>query len=637
MPPADRPAMSFLAPLGLLALLALPVIIILHMLRERRRRVVVPSLLLWQLMPRKQEAQRRRRLPLTLLLLLHLLAAALLALALARPQWSLALFGGAGHTAVVIDTSTSMAAPAPGIGGTRLQAAQERARSLIGGLGAQESVTLIAAGTTARLVDAGGPDSAARLLAAVDALAAGGTGSDLAGALTLAETTLQGREDAMVVVLTDAALPTTQLETLTARPAPLPVEWVQVGGPLDNRAIVNLAARQRGAVGQVQVYARAVNYGQAPLRTVLRLFGDGQLIDTRPVSLQPAGEAELTWTVPRGIAELRAELDGDDGLPLDDTATISLAQTRPVNALVVSDTPAALERALRAVSGLSVAVVAPGLYLGSAEASAADLTIFDGYLPPAWPAGGVLAINPPAGSPLLTVSGQPREPGPDEATIRAGGARPELLDGVSLSSVEFGAVPDVEPPPWAATLLVRGDQPLIMRGRTERSEVAVWAFDLAEGNLVTRLAFPLLTARTVRDLTPSALPASALLGETAALAPDPRATSVEVGAPDGGVTVLTVTPGEPLAVSLDQPGVYTMAERSEGRTLYTGRLAVNAGAPFEADLTPRELPAPPPPAALISVEGEGDRPLWPWLAAAAMAVMLLEWLYVHGRRRLAEG
>lgn len=625
--------MSFLAPLGFLALLALPIILILHMLRERRRRVIVPSLLLWQLLPRTQEAQRRKRLPLTLLLLLHLLAAALLALALAQPQWTLPVFGRAGHTAVVIDTSTSMGAPAPGIGGTRLDTARARAQAIVTGMGAQETVTLIAAASGARLVDSGGPDGAARLLAAIEGLQAGGTGSDLAGALTLAEATLQGRPDARVVVLTDAALPATTLESLAARPASLPVEWVDLGGPLDNRAVVALAARPRGAAGQVQVYARAVNYGQAPLRTVLRLFGDGQLLDTRPVNLQPAGEAELTWTVPRGVGELRAELDGDDDLPADDAATISVNQTRPVNALLVSADPAALERALRAVPGLTVATIAPGLYAGSAEAGQADLTIFDGYLPAAWPAGGVLAVNPPPGNGLLAVAERAREPLPDEAGLTIAAARPELLDGLSLGSVEFGPVRAVEPPPWATTLLARGDQPLVLRGRSDRSEVAVWAFDLAEGNLVTRLAFPLLAARTVRDLTPPALPASALLGEVPRIVADPRATRVDVGAPDGTVTVLDVTPGEPLAVRLDQPGVYTLAEYADGRSLFTGRLAVNAGAPFESDLTPRELPAPPPPAAFASGEGDDARPLWPWLAIGALVVMMLEWLYVHGRRR----
>ncbi|RMD75160.1 MAG: VWA domain-containing protein, partial [Chloroflexi bacterium] len=84
--------MSLLAPFGLLALLTLPVIVVLHMVRSRRRQVVVPSLLLWQQIPLRPST-RRRRLRLTLLLLLHLIAALLIGLALAQPQIVLPWFG----------------------------------------------------------------------------------------------------------------------------------------------------------------------------------------------------------------------------------------------------------------------------------------------------------------------------------------------------------------------------------------------------------------------------------------------------------------------------------------------------------------------------------------------------------------
>ena len=633
--------MSLLAPLGLLALLALPVIVTLHMLRERRRRVVVPSLLLWHLLAPKQEAQRRQRLPLTLLLLLHLLAAMMIGLALARPQWNLALFGEAHHIAVIVDTSTSMAAPAAD-GGTRLEAARARVRWLISGMDAQETVTLIATAPQPHRVATAGPEGAARLLAALDGLRAGGTGTDLAGALTLAEADLQGQSGARIVVVTDGSLPAVQIQALTARAATLPVDWTEVGSPVDNRAIVSLATRQRGTIGPVQVYARAVNAGQAPLETVLRLFGDDQLLDTRAVRLAANGEAELTWTVPRGITLLRAELDGGDGLPADDTASLSLAQTRPLNALIVATQPVTLERVLRAMPGLTVASVAPNLYASAVEAGSADLTIFDGFLPAAWPGGGVLVINPPLGSPLLTVHEPPAAPTPDRQelqptpsnqALQIGATGAALFDGVSLDSVAFGPTRTVEPPAWAVALLSRDKQPLMLRGRVERSEVAIWSFDLTQGNLMPRLAFPLLMARTVRDLTPTPLPVAALLGDEPQIIPNPRATRVEVAAPDGTVQVLTVVPGERLPLSLDQPGVYTLAERADARTLSTGQLAVNAGASVESDLTPRDLPdarRPPSPTDTVSA---ARQPLWPWLAAVALAVMVGEWAYVHGRRR----
>src|SRR4051812_37933405 len=116
--------MSLLFPLGLLALLLLPIIVVLHLLRERQRRGAGPSLMHWQFVPRRPAGERIRRLPLTLLLLLHLLVAGLLGLALARPQLAGAL-GGARQVAIVLDTSTSMAAREGGA--TRFEQAQERA------------------------------------------------------------------------------------------------------------------------------------------------------------------------------------------------------------------------------------------------------------------------------------------------------------------------------------------------------------------------------------------------------------------------------------------------------------------------------------------------------------------------------
>jgi hypothetical protein len=347
------------------------------------------------------------------------------------------------------------------------------------------------------------------------------------------------------------------------------------------------------------------------------------------------GDVELTWTVPAGIGLLRAELDGGDGLPADDSAAYSLAQARPLRALLVSASPAALERALRAVPGLALQVAAPADYAPPAGPGF-DLTIFDGTLPTSWPAGAVLAISPPAGAgPLLTVSGRTSGPDPAAADLRLG-AGAALFDGVSLGSVDFGPVPEVAPPDWAQVALARGDQALILRGSVGSSEVAVWSFSLARSNLTTRLAFPLLLARTVRDLTPAALPPALLAGETLSLRPDPRADTLVLTAPDGSERRLALRRGEETQLELAGAGVYSLRELAGAAAVFAGQLPVNVGAARESDLAPRPLPASTsaPPAAAADPTRD-QRPLWPWLAAAALAVMLGEWIYVHVRRRAA--
>lgn len=622
--------MSLLVPLGLLALLTLPIIVFLHMLRERRRRVVVPSLLLWQLLPHNQSALRRRRLSLTLLLLLHLLVAALLSLALAHPQWNLIGFGSERHLALIIDTSISMAAP--GFVGSRLDDIRSRARILMRTIGARGSVTLIGAGPQARALAVGGIEDLARLEATLDSLTPAGAGTDITGALTLAEAAVQGRRGAEIVVLTDAALPALAA-TFDDRSVEAPLRWEVMNNDAANRAIVLFAARPRSSVGAIPVYARIANYSDSGLRTMLRLYGDETLLDSRPLLLQPNGEVELTWGVPRGVSVLRAELDGNDGLPADDQAVLSLETYRPLQALLVSDHPATMERALHAIPGLALNTVAPADYTGST----ADLTVFESFLPSAWPAGGVLAINPPPGSPLLTVNPAP-PPSPDPTTdSRLDGA--VLFEGINLSSDAFGPAVSVTPPDEATALLRRGDQPLILRWRTATSEIAVWTFDLSQGNLTTRLAFPLLAARTVRDLTPPPLPSAVLSGTTVTLQPDPRATAVVIVAPDGTSTTLDIERGRPTEFAFMQPGLYKIVERAGERILYEGRIGVNAGAALESDLRPQPTP---PPAAADSTRVERTQtgqPLWPWLIVLALIVILGEWMYVHRRRArgFAEG
>jgi len=82
--------------------------------------------------------------------------------------------------------------------------------------------------------------------------------------------------------------------------------------------------------------------------------------------------------------------------------------------------------------------------------------------------------------------------------------------------------------------------------------------------------------------------------------------------------------------ALTLPGFYRLEERAAGATIFRGQVAVNAGAAIESDL--RLRPAPP----IVGLEQAADatpqrevRDIWPWLALAALAVLMLEWGYIH--------
>jgi len=378
------------------------------------------------------------------------------------------------------------------------------------------------------------------------------------------------------------------------------------------------------------VYARVANFSRQSYLGSIRLVGDDRTISTDPLSIAAGGETELTWAAPANIASLRVEMAGDDGLPLDDSASVGVARARPLAALIVSGRPAQLERALGAVPGMQISVVAPAEYASSTRS--ADLTIFDGFLPPEWPSGAVLAINPPPGNPLLDVGVQAMPLG--ERELRLVG---ETLGDLSLTGVSFGSTHPLETPAWATPLLSADEIPLILRGEHEGREIAIWNFDLAAGNLPTRLAFPLLMARTVRNLAPPPLPESVLAGTAVTVRPDPRTTELRLTSPDGAVQ--SVPAGAAVVLdTLRQPGIYRVEELRGEEFTVLGLIGVNAGSATESNLAPQPLPALNAP-----TNAPGGAPqrlmsdIWPWLALAAVAVLAVEWLYVllRGRRRAA--
>jgi len=293
--------------------------------------------------------------------------------------------------------------------------------------------------------------------------------------------------------------------------------------------------------------------------------------------------------------------------------------------LLVTTTPEPLRRALAAVSGAQVVVITPEQYTANNQA-VSDLTVFDGTLPATWPDGAVLVVNPPEGSAVLPVSGAV---GTERQTLSQQGA---MTAGLNFDSVSFGLVKQIATPDWAQVELASGDVPLILSGQTEGHDVAIWTFALQNGNLSNRLAFPLLVARTVRALTPASLPETIQAGAPLTLHPSPRASTVQITGPDGRTEQIASAPELTLQM-LTQPGWYELVEQGPSGTIFQGRVGVSAGSVIESDLRVQITPALQS-ASTTSTEAAKHltTELWPWLALAALLLLMLEWGYVHARK-----
>lgn len=605
--------MSFLQPLGLLGLLALPVIVLLHLWHERNRRAVIPSLHLWSWLEREVRGPQMRLPPITPVLLLQLAAAALLSLALARPRLDF-LDGPAtlSRLVIVVDTSSSMAAQ--DVAPSRLGAAQTRATQLLAGLSAHDSVALVTAGPQPRLVADSRQVGVTGLVAALAALEPAGVSQDWPGTLALAAAATLPEHTNRIVIYTDGAF--VFPETLTTASYPARIDWQRVGGPQPNQAVVALAARPTGT-GGLEVFARLANFSDRSAERTVTLTADSQVIDTHTVQLNASGTLGQVWVLPPNVGTVQLSLSGGDVLPADDTAALGLQDSRPINAVLVAEDGAAVARALRSMPTLELTTLTPAEYVPFAGH---ELTVFQGWLPEVLPQGGVIIFDPPVGSEVLPVTGYTTL---GTVPLPAGDA---LFADVELEHVVFNAAAQLAQPAWLAPALSDDGTPrqhLIWRGSLGDSRVVVFSLVLEATNLARRAAFPILVANAVAEVLPPALPASLPAGQPLDLPPAEIFAELTVTRPDGEAA--TFGPDEVRALGdTSQTGLYTLASTFASGQPWTAAVGVNAGALDESDLR-----QPAAPNFVAESGGPGGQPsegleLWPLLVALVALALLLE-------------
>jgi hypothetical protein len=634
---------------GLLGLLSLPLIILLHLFRERERRHTVSSLELWAWLRPEVRGTRPRRIPWNRILVLQLLAAFCLTAALVNPQLPLpAPPPQAGRLILIVDTSSSMSAT--DVAPSRLVEAQARAAARLVVLGSDDSAVLIAVGNPARRVSDSAQVGLGALARDLAGLRAAGVGHDWPGALALAAASIAPGQDNRLLVFTDGAF---ELPPSLNTALPAPVEWNLIGSPQPNQAVVTLAARPT-ASGAQQVFARIANFGPAPAERVITLLADGETVDSSRLALEASGTAALAWTLPPGARTVEVRLADTDALPADDRAALGLSNP-PVEALLVSPTSAdartrastgvanrcapgetdraPIERALCAVPNLQLKTLGPKSYVAFEPH---DLYVFQGWLPEAWPQGGVLVLDPPADSALLPLA----EAEPITQTLMTD----PLLTDVSFSGVTFGRALGLSAPapalPFADHASRRARGPnwlspvyaeenngvLIWRGSQGSTRAVVLSFILGESNLAKRNAFPILIANAARELLPPPLPESIRPGDPVALPSEQVFLSLSLTDPQGRVQTIGANRGA-LFDDTARTGLYVLEGLTRDGQLKTVGFGVNAGSWDESDLGRRAEPqfsvatidAPTP---LTSPLPLAD--LWPVLVVAVVVLLLAE-------------
>jgi Ca-activated chloride channel family protein len=602
-------------PLGLLALLAIPLLLALHLLRPRRRRVVLSTTALWQAALRDREGgQGLRRLLRNLSLLLLLASALALGLALAGPQW-LARAGEDADTVLVLDVSASMQARSGS--GTRFDQALAEAGAIVDGLPRDGRMLVMTSGRKA-LLRTGFEADRDTLRRSLAQLRPGDEAGRPREALALALSLLRSGERGRIYFLTDGAFDP------DVDPGSPQVVFRVVGAPARNVAITRFDFRQEPASDdRFQVLMTVRNYTDAPVVVPASVSLDGRVLFTR--SLELAARAERALVLPftgRAVGQGVARIDVDDDLAVDNRAFAAVNVDDPLRVLLFTRGNFYLESVLAALPGVElIKRHGPPAEDIARLASAHDVVVLDGVAAPKLPPGNFLLVDTVAPGLPFAAAGRVAQ-----AAI-AGRGPSALMRDVDLTGVRIDQAQRVvinEAVPGLQRLFWSRDTDLALALLDDGVKLVYLGFDLARSNFPRQAAFPLFIRQGIDWLRPRAegfVPGHLAAGSTHSIRVPPGETRVVLRKPSGDAETLEARGGSAAFDATADAGIYQYA--SGGVTRY---FAVALADARESDINSRWSPGGRREEARPA--GSDARtlvPLWPYLLALAVGLMALEW------------
>ncbi len=622
---------AFLAPAGLWFLALLVPVVLLYILKLRRTEIVIPSTLLWLKSLHDLTANAPfQKLRSNILLFLQLLILALAAFALARPFLESRNVSGS-NIALVIDRSASMQAREGEQ--TRQQIAVDEALAMVDGMAGGDRMMVVSFAESAEVL-CELTDDKYRLRRALHSITPSEMRTNLGDVLSLARSIAPESREAVsvvpqldVVLFSDGNL--TDRDEVGARA--VHITYRRIGSSTRNAGIVGFSQRRPDdGRGQDQTLVLVRNADSAPIATTLSLYFNDALVAVEEVEVPARETREAVFAHENfGAGVLRAELDHDDDLGIDNRAWLTVRPPAQVRTLLVTDGTSTsgyyIRRALALEPRVELSAIEPAAY---SPVSDYDLVIFDNVSPDALPRGTVVLFNglPPWDD--LVATGEIENP----PVLDIERDHPAMRF-LNPSNVRVAKAAQLTLAGGSRTLLSTRGGPLIADVSREGRQVLVVAFDLADSDWPLRLSFPLFLQNIVSWTPRGAASAASTTpaGEPLTIFPLQEAQTAIVRTPDGRSVDVPLDPVRPVYFAdTSQTGVYTVSRGADEE-----RVAVNLLDARETDIAPQESLEFGRGTVLASAGPRVQtREFWPWLMYAALALLLIEW-WIYSRRAWA--
>ena len=556
--------MSFMYPLCLLALLGIPAIILIYIIKSQYTEQTVNSTYIWTL----SEKFLKRRNPLSgltgiIALILQLLMIILITLALIHPM--IILKNKASEYCFILDASESMNMEADGE--SRFERGKDEIEKIISGSKKGSRYTLVYATDEATTVfeDLEDKKNALKLL---HELEPSYVDSNLVDAMGIAQGYFNESPGIESYLITDKTYRMHQN-----------IEIINVSTSENNCGIKDITAEVKtGIDGTASIYVSGVlnSYKrQETLKVALYINGE-DTPSSRVTNVVNMG-VDCQFSFPPikldtpTYSEVRVVIENEDALADDNEAIFyNIKNEKQYKTIIVSDTPFFFQASIDSVGDYEVIAVTPEEYEKSHESKSYGLYIFDSYTPSELPkSGSVWMINSKKSlentgfnyrsDAILDEPVRLEKSSSSQSTVRS------LLDGVITSDIytikylRYSTYGDY------MTLFSANGVPLIMAGENSYgNRMVVFAFSLHDSNLALTGDFVNLVDNLLAYSFPSVLDSTSYTaGEEITINTVANCESLKVISPLGEEKYLD-TSRTMNTIMLSEVGTYTVLVNAGG-------------------------------------------------------------------------
>jgi len=315
--------------LGYLALISLVVLI--YFFSKKKNVIEVPSIIPWKVL--KEDVVRSRLFKVDLLFLLQILALLLLIFFLTRPYLRSSIINISGKNIIlIIDSSASMQTSEDD--GSRFDQAKSQALKMISNLNQWDKMMAISASSSSEIISEFTNDKH-KLDKAINKLRPKDTGTNLEESLSLGISFLKNVERGEMHVLTDQSPSSISFTKLKAEN----IKFIRYGKNFANVAITSFDVYQDmfKDYTEREAYVTIKNYSDDNQNVILNVFLNSEKIEEKEIELKSNEQKTLKVKNFTTSGILKAEIQTNDFLSVDNTAYAIINKIKPINILLVSN------------------------------------------------------------------------------------------------------------------------------------------------------------------------------------------------------------------------------------------------------------------------------------------------------------